>query len=717
MKGTRVRIGIDVGGTFTHAVAVDNTSYSLLGQVKVPTTHRAAEGVARGIVDSLRRLLDEVEIAPENVAFIAHSTTQATNALLEGDVAPVGVVGLGTGLEGTRARTETRVGEIELAPGKSLATSHRFLDTSKGFSDQEIERVLDELVAEGARTIVAAGAFSVDDPSCELAVMEKAAQRGLPATGTHEISQLYGLRIRTRTAVVNASILPKMIQTALMTEESVRAAGIRAPLMVMRSDGGVMSVDEVRRRPILTILSGPAAGVAAALMYARISDGIFLEVGGTSTDISVIRDGKALVKSAEVGGHQLFLRTLDVRTVGVAGGSMPRVAGQGIRDVGPRSAHIAGLPYGVFSDPAELQGCTAATLQPTEGDPDDYAAARAQTGQLCAITPTCAANLLGLVPPGDPAEGTRESAQSTLSALGDMLGKPADETARELLRVACGKVIPTVKALIQDYRLDKSLVHLVGGGGGAAALVPFTAQEMGMRHRLAENAAVISAIGVALAMVREVIERTVVNPGEQDIVRIRRDAQEAVVRLGAAPETVEVQIEIDSQRNILRATASGATELRTRDLAAGQVTEEERRAIAARSLGVDPEKVSLKASTGSLEIFGASIEERKLFGLVRSRTEAIRVVDREGIIRLQRANADVRSAKASEARAALAELIERRTTYGDGGVRIPDVLLAAGSRLIDFSGLASAEQLLALASLELEGVRLDEEVALIACLS
>ena len=122
-----VRIGIDVGGTFTDAVALDEVTHELLGQAKTPTTHTAREGVALGIVLALRQLMESVGIAPEQVRFIAHGTTQATNALLEGDVAQVGIVATGSGVEGLRARSETTIEDVELAPGKFLRSRTVFL--------------------------------------------------------------------------------------------------------------------------------------------------------------------------------------------------------------------------------------------------------------------------------------------------------------------------------------------------------------------------------------------------------------------------------------------------------------------------------------------------------------------------------------------------------------------------------------------------------------
>src|ERR1700751_2087200 len=118
MSPPRIRVGIDVGGTFTAGGGLDGQPPERVGQAKVPTTHRHPDGVAHGIIEALTSLLKQVGASPDDVGFLAHGTTQATNALLEGDVATVGLVGVGRGFEGWMTRRLGSLGKIELAPGK-----------------------------------------------------------------------------------------------------------------------------------------------------------------------------------------------------------------------------------------------------------------------------------------------------------------------------------------------------------------------------------------------------------------------------------------------------------------------------------------------------------------------------------------------------------------------------------------------------------------------
>jgi len=717
VSAPRLRIGIDVGGTFTDVVAVDATSFDLVAQLKVPTTHHAAEGVARGIIDGLQQLLERIGIAPDAVSFIAHSTTQATNALLEGDVARVGVVGAGRRGERWKARVDTRVPPIAIAPGKRLAAAHAFVavdDPADAIAG--ITTAIAALQQRGVEVIVASEPFGVDDQRVEAAIVEAARRQGLWATAGHEVSSLYGLRTRTRTAVINAAILPRMVATATTTARSVSAAGIVAPLMTMRSDGGVMTVDEVASRPIQTMLSGPAAGIAGALMHEQVSDGIFIEVGGTSADISVIRDGQPQVRPARVGGHRTFLNTLDVRTLAIAGGSMVRIDGAAVRDVGPRSAHIAGVGYSCFAPAGTFDGpIDLALVSPCPGDPHDYAVLATPGGRF-AITPTCAANALGLVPTGAFAYADSGSAKAGIAALARAVGTDADALAQAILAKACAKVVAQVEALVQEYRLPRATLDLIGGGGGAAALVPHAATLLGVPWRLARSAEVIAPIGVALAMIRDTVERTIVDPTPDQVLRVRQEAIDAAVRNGALAETVDVAVEVDPRRNLVRATAAGSAEMRRRDGDGRIAGAPQRLEAAARSLQRPAKQTTLVASTGSLDVYAAPPPDAAWWRRwQRSATGTpLRIVDGGGVVRLQRDDARVRSCPVERLEAVLRAVLAEMTDYGDAGRRLPDLHLLLGPRIVSLAGLADESQVLGLAAIEARACQAGQTVVVVA---
>lgn len=721
----KVRIGIDVGGTFTDVVVIDSQSHELVGQLKFPTSHAAKEGVALGIVTALERAMAEFGLRAEDVAFIAHSTTQATNALLEGDVAEVGVVGIGSGVEALLAKQAMAVPPIALTSSKNLTAQRSFVTRQNGSTEAAIDDAIDDLSNKGVRVIVASEAFGVDQTTGEEWIAKKARAKGLFATAGHEVSSLYGLRVRTRTAIINAAILPKMIETAEMTEQCVKATGIVSPLMIMRSDGGVMSVAEVHRRPILTMLSGPAAGIAGALMHERVSDGIFIEVGGTSADISVIRDGSPATRPARLNGHRMYLNTLDVRTLGVGGGSMVRVmrhdASNLIADVGPRSAHIAGLGYVCFAEPEELIGAEVELMQPTPSDAADHVMIRAVGGKCYAITTTCAANLLGLVSASHFAFGKKESVRAGFTLLAEKFGGQVspEEIAEQILTVGCRKLDAAITELIAEYHLARDQVVLVGGGGGAASLVPFTAKLMVLEHRIARNAEVISPIGVAMAMVRDTVERNIVDPSPEDILKVRREAAEAAITAGAVADSVEVQVEVDKRRNLVRATAVGTTELRRRDDVQTGFSFEQCREAAARSMRIRPEDVKLAAETSGYLVFTGEQQTKSFFGLFSWRRQMLRVVDRSGVVRLQRGAAlqkmAVKTARLAELYDELERSVEALTDYGDAGRAIPDIFILYGARIANFSGLADLDQVRALVEVELRLLDPTTKLVMIAC--
>ncbi len=692
------RIGIDVGGTFTKAVLIDNADRSVVGRYSVKTTHAHERGVAAGVVEVFREVLAQSQVEPKEVVFLAHSTTQATNALLEGDVAKVGIIGMAGAAAAKLAEKQASIPALELGAGHYLETANQFL-ISDDLSREAVEQAIAALAADGAEVLVASGAFGVDDTASEELVREVGSQTGLLATCGHEITRLYGLSKRTRTAVINASILPKMNETAAMTEASVREAGISAPLMIMRGDGGVMDITEMRRRPALTTLSGPAASVAGALMHLRVSDGIYFEVGGTSTNMGVIRDGRPTVKYANIGGHDTFINSLDVRVVGVAGGSMVRVDESGEIDVGPRSAHIAGLPYASFAGESELDGIELIWFEPRPGDGKDHATVRSKNGQSYALTTTCAANALGLVTPDMHAYGNPEAAKHAFAALGSHLGIGPEEIARRCLEAATRKLQPVVESLVKEYQLDADQTLLIGEGGGAGAIVPFISKQMDLKFEISKDAEVISSIGVALAMVRDTVERVIPHPKPEDVQAVRQEAIDAVVRLGADPKAVDVTVEVDPTTQLVSATAIGAAAMHAKDDDGG-ITEGEARSIAARSMDCAPNALSCVASTAALRVFQP----------ISDQLSRLRVVDKSGTIRLRRSTAKVAVTTVAQAEVALSKLIAEQELTSDRS----DYFVCHTVHLTDLSHIHEQEQRVALLRSELSDMSPNETVILLA---
>lgn len=701
-----IRMGIDVGGTHTKAVAIDNATHEIVGRSIVKTTHDHEEGVAKGVVQCFQQCLAENEIGPDEVVFIAHSTTQATNALLEGDVSKVGVIGIGPGgLSGMLSKKQSNIPTIDLGGGRQIETGHRYLN-QKGLTDEKIEQAILELKNENAEVLVASKAFGVDSIAQEEQTQKMAEENGMLVSVASNISKLYGLTRRTRTAAINASILPKMLATADSTEGAVSSSGVKVPLMIMRGDGGVMDISEMKKRPVLTMLSGPAASVVGALMYLRASNGIYFEVGGTSTNIGVIKNGRPAVDYSVVGGHSTYVNSLDVIVLGVAGGSMVRASDNALVDVGPRSAHIGGMPYAVYTPIEEIEDPQLEFFAPRPGDPADYVKIKLKSGKYVTLTNSCAANILGYVKEGDYSEGYVESARACMQPLADYMGVSVEDCARQILQKSYEKIAPVIQHFSEKYKIEQDQTSLVGCGGGASALLPFTAEKMDLAYSIPEEAAVISSIGVALAMIRDVVERVIPNPTAEDIADIKREAKNLAIKSGAVADTIEVQIEVDSQTSKVTAIALGSTEVKTTDLLK-VIDEAEGKELAAASMKVTPSDVNTDIETDTFFIFSNDLEDK----------HQVRLLDKKGFIKVQRKDAKAYEFEAENWKEVMEEAWNDAIIYKAEMQRTPDMYLCISGKVLDFEGTVSLEQLLMIMDSEFVDADPKEKVIVIAAKS
>ena len=319
---TRFLLGIDTGGTYTDAVIYDEGSEMVVAKAKAPTTH---DDLSIGIVGAIDRVLGLSLVAPEAIEMVSLSTTLATNALVEGKGRAVCSI-----IIGFEAEVLDRAGLPE-AMGKDPVILLEGGHDSHGYqvAALDLDRLRDGVqgVVDHVDAFAITAQFSVRNPQHELdAAAFVRGLTGRPVTLSHHLSaQLNGPK-RAVTAVLNARLIAIVEDLVDTTEKALVSRGIRAPLMVVRGDGSLVSASFVRERPIETILSGPAASLVGAAHLTSIADGVISDIGGTTTDIAVVRRGSPLVSQtgATVGGHQTMVTAVAMDTHGLGGDSEVR---------------------------------------------------------------------------------------------------------------------------------------------------------------------------------------------------------------------------------------------------------------------------------------------------------------------------------------------------------------------------------------------------------
>jgi N-methylhydantoinase A len=319
----------------------------------------------------------------------------------------------------------------------------------------------------------------------------------------------------------------------------------------------------------------------------------------THSSIQGINHIKPQIQYVTIMQHPTCIRSLDIRVAGVAGGSLVRLSANGkkMTDVGPRSAHIAGLPYSCFANPEELEGGHLVTFQPKEGDRADYVAIKGKDGKLFAITTTCAANALGLIKGGDYAKGNQRSAKIAVSILAGNLGIDMEGTSKSILEITANKIFDIIWPMLKQYKLrtGEPNISIVGAGGGASVLAPYVAEKLQFSYKIAEHAEVISSIGVAAAMIHEEQERTIANPVPDDVSLLMEQVKQAALNQGALPESITIESKYISERSLLRVTAVGNVSLDIGTTNAKEISREEADVLACELFGTtDREKNMLQ---------------------------------------------------------------------------------------------------------------------------
>ena len=358
------RLGIDIGGTFTDANLVDETT----GEVrtaKVPTT---ARDPAEGFSEAARRILAEQGVDAGDVTYVMHATTVATNAIIEGKVARTGFVTTAGFRDMLEIARQIRPSLYDLRFEKPRPLVPRYLclgvperlgaggEVLEALDEEAVGEAADRLRREGVEAIAVCLLHAYANPGHERRAGEILRERfpGAMVSLSSEVAPEFREYFRASTTVINACIRPVVAAYLRRIEERLRAAGVGAELLVMQSSGGVFSFAAASEKPVFMVESGPAAGVTAAAWLGNSlgrREVISFDMGGTTAKVGLIQNGApSVTKDYEVGaaarsgagssrgsGYPIRTPVIDLVEIGAGGGSIAWVdAGGGLR-VGPRS--------------------------------------------------------------------------------------------------------------------------------------------------------------------------------------------------------------------------------------------------------------------------------------------------------------------------------------------------------------------------------------------
>lgn len=518
-----VRIGIDVGGTFTDFVMAD-TSTGILSYFKVPSSP-ADPSVA--IAQGTREMLERFSVSPADVDYFGHGTTVATNMVIERR-------GVTTGLITTRGfrdvlaigrQTRPSLYDYSVQKPAPLVRRHRRLEIDerleasgavlRPLDEKTLESLVRELVASGVESIAVAFLHAYRNSAHERQarqVIERVAP-GMHVSVSHEVLPEFREFERTSTTVVNAYVAPRMQHYLNRLRTRLVEVGVKVEPLTFHSNGGLMPMKTVERFPVLTCLSGPAAGVVGSTVIgaiAGLSEIITFDVGGTSTDVSLITGGRPSFTSDRlVAGFPVKMPMIDIHVVGAGGGSIARLDDVGALKVGPDSAGAVPGPVAFGKG----------GLEPTLTD----------------------ANIvLGRLHPTTLLDGRmkvdRNHAVAVIEErIARPLGLSVEEAAHGILRIATANMSRAIRAVSTEHGHDPSDFVLFAFGGAGPLHAAEVAQECGISSVLVPHEpGTMCARGILLADISRDFVRTQLAMLSEDSWRTVGRVMEEMLREGEA---------------------------------------------------------------------------------------------------------------------------------------------------------------------------------------
>jgi N-methylhydantoinase A len=462
------RLGVDVGGTFTDLFLVDDADHRQW-RVKTPST---PSDPSQGVLTGVRRVCAEAGIEPAALGNVVHGTTVATNAMLEGKGARVGLIttrGFGQILHLARSQTPGPLAGwiimVKPDPPASLADTREAVERmdARGATLVPVDRdqvaaIVGELVDSGVESLTVSliNAYVDGRHEREIAALVEELHPGFPVTISSDVLPEFREYERTLTACMNSYVRPRVAAYVDRLESSLSDLGVQTEPDILRSDAGVMTPREAARNPIYGVLSGPSGGVAGALHVATragFPNILTFDMGGTSTDVSLCQGGEPTIgRETTIGQFRIKVPSVDVHTVGAGGGSIAHVPEltRALR-VGPESAGAEPGPaaYGKGGD---------------------------------APTVTDANVVVGHLPPrliGGEMTLDADAARRAVSQVADAIGLSVDAAAEGILKIVNENMAGALRVISVQRGHDPREFALVAFGGAGPLHANAVAELMG----------------------------------------------------------------------------------------------------------------------------------------------------------------------------------------------------------------------------------------------